>query len=118
MYHPEVFYLAERRFAGGVNGFHGGEYSSRPEQRMIVAKMDRQSVPVVIVEDADFQGFKRNYKVLASYIASRYREAAVLGFGDSRLHFHVFVDEHRSPATIDPQWLLPCFQTQDPKVEE
>jgi hypothetical protein len=110
MYQPEVFYLAERSFAGGVNGFHGGEFAPQALQEQIVARMQAQSVPVVIVQDADLGGFRRNYEVLASYVESRYREAAVLGFGDANLHFHVFVDKRRNPVGTDSRWSLPCFQ--------
>jgi hypothetical protein len=110
MYQPQVFYLAERSFAGGVNGFHGGGFSSGAEQQAIVAKMRRQTVPVVIVEDADVAGFKSNYTDLDAYVASRYKEAAVLGFGDPKFHFHVLVDQQRNPVSIDSRWSLPCFQ--------
>jgi len=66
----------------------------------------------VIVEDADVRGFRSKYKELYSYIASRYREAAVLGFGDTRRPFRVLVDQQRSPVSTDPRWSLPCFRTQ------
>jgi hypothetical protein len=72
--------------------------------------MRRQTVPVVIVEDADVAGFKSNYMDLDAYVASRYKEAAVLGFGDPRFHFHVLVDQQRNSVSTDSRWSLPCFQ--------
>ena len=109
-YAPEVFYVAERLFAGGINFFHAGAFSSPPEQATIVARLQRQSVPVVIVEDSEVAAFKENYSDVESYVASRYREAAVLGFGDSKRRFHVLVDKERNPVGTDSRWSLPCFQ--------
>ena len=109
-YAPEVFYVSERSFAGGINFFHAGAFSSPAEQKMIVTRLGRQSVPVVIVEESEADAFKNNYPTVESYVTARYRQVAVVDFGDPSRRFQVLVDARRTPVATDSRWSLPCFQ--------
>ena len=109
-YAPEISVFARRRFAAGQATISLSMYTSEEDQRLAIARLDAQSVPVVLAEARDFEeGFVSDYPLLAKYIAGRYREAGTIAV-DREPRFLVFVDTRRQPRGVDPFLGLPCFQ--------
>jgi len=106
-YIPEVFYLSNRLFAGGTNSFVPNGFSLRDEQ--VLARLKDQSVPVVVIDENYRQFFEAGWPSLGRYVASRYRDGGLTGFGDSEYHFRILTDTERQPTRMDIEWGLPCF---------
>jgi hypothetical protein len=109
-YVPEVLVMSRRLFAGGQGTFGLNFYLSEAQQLEAVARLRRQSVPLVLASYHDFQGeFIDDYPRVYEYVASRYREAGVIDVnGEPRLR--VLVEAARPVRRTDPQSGLPCFQ--------
>lgn len=106
-YTPEVFYFSERLFAGGVNSYNSNGFN--PTSAQILKHLRRQSVPIVIVDEGSREAFQQDWSDVAHYVASRYHEVSVTGFGDERHAFHVLVDSRRAAIGTERRWNLPCF---------
>ncbi len=113
-YEPEVFYLAERRFAGGLNQFN--VIGFHPTSTQILKWLPRESVPLVIVDERFRSAFEREWPELSGYVNARYRRAATAGFG-GQPRFEVWVDPERKPTGVDSRWELPCYRMAKQTVE-
>jgi hypothetical protein len=108
-YAPELPVLARRRFAAGQSTTSLSYYTSESDQRRALARLNRQSVPIVLADAATFDTeFVDDYPLLAEFVAGHYREAGRIAVGDDR-SFRVFVDASRKPERLDPHLGLPCF---------
>jgi hypothetical protein len=106
----EVPVLARRRFAAGQAMFKLSLYTSERDQQRALARLERQSVPIVLADARDFDGgFLSDYPLVAGYLAGRYRDAGTIDV-DEEPRLRVFVDAHRQPARLDARLGLPCFQ--------
>ncbi len=115
---PEVFYYAERGFAGGqvslfrdydatdVSGWH----ASPAEQRLTVERMQGQSVPIILGRRDEQDEFSRDYPLIYDHVLTRYELAAESTFGEDRSDFLVFVDKQSEPYADHPDLGLPCFR--------
>ena len=109
-YAPQVPVFARRRFAAGQGTFGLAFYESEAQQREAVARLQQQSVPVVIGSYEEFEGeFVADYRHVSRYVAGRYDEAGVLN-ADGRPLYRVFVARDRVPRRIHPELGLPCFR--------
>jgi hypothetical protein len=109
-YAPQVPVFARRRFAAGQGTFGLAFYESEAQQREAVARLQQQSVPVVIGSYEDFEGeFVGDYRHVYRYVSERYDEAGVL-HADGRPLYRVFVARDREPRRIHPELGLPCFK--------
>jgi hypothetical protein len=109
-YAPEVPVFARRLIAGGQGTFGLTFYESEVQQREAVARLEHQSVPVVIGAYDDFKGeFVDDYRYVYQYVAAHYREAGVIQV-DGRPRFRILVSTSREPSGIDPLLGLPCFK--------
>ena len=106
----EIPVYARRLFAAGQAPFKLSLYLSEADQRRAVARIERQSVPIVLADAADFEdGFASDYPLVARYVAEHYVEASpILVEGEPRLR--VFVETRRKPVRMDPHLGLPCFR--------
>jgi hypothetical protein len=107
-YSPEVYYVSERLFPGGINKFDASGFN--PSSVEIMRRLRRQSVPLVVVDEAYREFFESEWPELAAYVATRYKEAGVSRFGGQQ-RMHVLVDPVRPPQGTDPEWNLPCYGT-------
>lgn len=106
-YEPQVFYYAERLFAGGIEHFHQRRFSSLAEQAKIVATLERQRVPLVIVEDERFRMLQDDYADVLAYVERRFRPVADTTF-DAGRRWRIYADRQARPrGTWDG---LPCFR--------
>lgn len=90
-YMPEVFFFAERPFAGGQIDIRAGYLATDADQRLTIARLDAQASPIVVTEDtATFESrYPRESPQLVDYIRRAYRDTGDHDFGG--VVFRVFV---------------------------
>ncbi len=109
-YAPEIPVFARRLVAAGQGTFGLTFYESEAQQHEAVARLERQSVPIVIGAYEDFEGeFADDYRVVHRYVAAHYRDAGVIRV-DGHPRFRILVTVDREPLRIDPVLGLPCFR--------
>ena len=85
-------------------------YTSERDQQRALARLEQQSVPMVLADAREFDGgFLSDYPLVARHLAERYREAGTIDV-DEEPRLRVFVDAHRKPSRLDARFGLPCFQ--------
>jgi hypothetical protein len=106
----EIPVLARRRFAAGQAMFKLSLYTSEQDQQRALARLEQQSVPIVLADVREIDGgFLADYPLIARYIGERYREAGTIDV-DEEPRLRVFADAHREPVRRDARFGLPCFQ--------
>lgn len=109
-YAPEIPVLARRLVAAGQGTFGLTFYESDEQQDEAVARLEHQSVPIVLGAYDDFEGeFADDYRRVYRYVEAHYKEAGVIEV-DGQPRFRVFVDATRQPVRTDPVFGLPCFR--------
>ena len=109
-YAPEIPVFARRLVAAGQGTFGLTFYESEPQQYEAVARLERQSVPIVIGAYEDFEGeFADDYRVVHRYVAAHYRDAGMIPV-DGHPRFRILVTVDREPVRTDPVLGLPCFR--------
>ena len=88
--------------------FHANSGAAQSQQEIIVARLQRERVPVVVLPSDQAGEIENVYPILKKYIDSRYRLAKEDGFGEGR-PLRVLVDSQAAPAHIDAELGLPCF---------
>jgi hypothetical protein len=66
-----VFFYSERGFAGGLASYDPGQFSSLDDQRLTLARLQAQSVPVVLV-DAQRSVFATEFPLVHDYVLANY----------------------------------------------
>jgi hypothetical protein len=105
----EIPYFARRRFAGGQGSFYSNLLKSDDDQRLVVQRLARQSVPVVVSHPDYHNEFAVNYPLVAQHIAAHYRDVGIIDY-DEKPVLRVFVESARAPVRVDPVLGYPCFQ--------
>jgi hypothetical protein len=109
-HNQEIPVFARRRFAAGQATVSLSFYTSDDDQRRAIARLERQSVPIVLADARDFEeGFSSDYPLIAQYVARHYRESGPIAV-DGEPYFLVFADARREPVRVDQRLKLPCFQ--------
>ena len=108
-FEPEVFYYAERGFAGGQVYLHGGWHASAADQRLTIERMQRQSVPIVLGRRDLLEEFRQRFPLINDYVRTRYRLAAESTISEEQ-SFLIFVDARRDPPGEHPDLGLPCYR--------
>jgi hypothetical protein len=108
-FQPEVFFYADRRIAGGSVVFHANLGAAPAEQELIVARLQRQRIPVAILPLDQVEEIERVYPRVKEYLDGRYEVAKESGFGEGR-PIRVLVDRNVEPAGVDAELDLPCFK--------
>ena len=102
-YYPEVPAFAERLFAGGRPAFVVGFYADDRYMRETIARLDAQSVPIVLGgAEVDYQEFH----LLGDYLRDRYDHVGEVSSNEGPLR--VFVRRGRESTPSGPNG-LPCF---------
>ena len=115
-FYPEVLFFSGRGSAVDRGVVLRGFWTQPHEQQRTIAKMQRASAPVVLI-DVQAAGTLDSGRVidptlplLDRYLAQHYVSAGVTGFGASTgASFNVLVDRRRTPAGTYPPFSLPCF---------
>jgi hypothetical protein len=105
----EVAYFARRQFAGGQRRFTSNVLTSESDQRQVLERLARQSVPVVVTDPNYDPEFTTDYPLVARHIEAHYREVGVVTDGVTPI-LHVWVEKTRRPVRTDPVLGFPCFQ--------
>lgn len=106
----EIPVFARRRFAAGQAMFKLSLYTSERDQQRALAKLEHQSVPIVLADAREFgDGFLDDYALLAQHLASDYRHAGTIAV-EGEPGFVVFVERRREPVHVDSELGLPCFR--------
>ena len=106
---PELYFFSQRGFAGGMVVTFGHHWSEAGNQRRIIAKMETESVPIVLLQDGDTD-FRQTYGELDAYLRAQYHTVASTSFDepDDPL-YTVMVRNALDPVATDPASSLPCF---------
>jgi hypothetical protein len=104
---PQLYFFADRSFAGGTPVFFGEHWSTPLDQERTVQQLQRQFVALAIV-DPDFSS---TYERVSAYVSSAFVLAGFSTFGNPHAPaggYQVFL--HRGVATTlnDERWNLPC----------
>ena len=108
---PELYFFAQRGFAGGLVAVFGYHWSEERFQVRSLRALAAQRVPVVILRTGDERFFER-YPLLAQYLSERYRRAGTTDFGDKSIGkdgYTVLVQRDRVPTYAHAATSLPCF---------
>jgi len=107
-FEPQIFFFAERAFAGGLPYLKGGWHQSTQAQQLTVERMRQQRVPLVlinVVTEPEVRGFSIVYQ----YIQDNYREAWRGNFGNGP-DYKVFVKRDLPTRGTYPPFDLPCYR--------
>ena len=103
---PQIFFYAERAFAGGQVYLQPRWHASVADQHLTVQRMTRERVPLVLVSaDTDNRVY---FPIVADYIRAHYREAIpTSSYIDG---YRVFVDTRLLPTGTYKPLGLPCYR--------
>ena len=105
----EVAFFARRLFAGGQRRFTSNVLTSDRDQRLVLDRLARQSVPVVVTDMNYRHEFTVDYPLVARHIETYYRDVGVVTDGGTPI-LHVWVEQARRPVRTDPVLGFPCFR--------
>jgi len=107
---PELYYFAQRGFAGGMAVTFSSHWSETRFQRRIIDRLVSQSVPLVILDLGGRSNFVDEYALLWEHLTVHYRVAGETDFGNpDSSGYQVLVPRDRPPVRTYPKWSLPCF---------
>jgi hypothetical protein len=69
---PEFYYFARRPFAAGHALLLPGVFSSAADQQTMLARLERERVPIVLVNESRADEFERSFPQLDAWIRDRY----------------------------------------------
>jgi hypothetical protein len=108
-YMPQVLALARRAFAGGHADLRPGFFKTEEAQRLVVERLQRQSVPMILLETGDsLGGFRDSFPIVTAYIDQHYQMAATHVF-DRRFGITLFVRRDAKPEGTWAPLGWPCF---------
>ena len=108
-FEPQIFFYAERAFAGGQVYLKGGWHDSSEAQELTIARLKRQRVPLVIINAATEAEVQSRFPLVYQYVQNNYREATRGNFGGGP-DYAVFVKQDLPPRSTEPHVGLPCYR--------
>ena len=108
-FEPQLFFYAERAFAGGQVYLKGGWHDSEDAQKLTIERLQRQRVPIVIINAATEAEVQSRFSLVYQYVQKNYREASRANFG-SGPDYAVFVKRDLAPRGQDTALGLPCYR--------
>ena len=108
-YMPQVLALARRAFAGGHADLRPGFFVTPEAQRLTVERLQRQAVPIMLLEtDAPYDNFRESFPLVTGYIDRNYAWAGARSF-DGRYGTALYVRRDRIPSGTYMPLGWPCF---------
>ena len=108
-YAPQVLALARRAFAGGHADLRPGFFTTREAQELTLARLQRQRVPVVLLESGDsYAQFRESFPLVTAYLDEAYTLAGTRVF-DRRFDVQLFVRKGLVPRRTYEPFGWPCF---------
>jgi hypothetical protein len=108
-YLPQVLTMADRAFAGGHADLRSGFFGTEEEQRTTVARLQQQSVPVVVFDAGEERGFRESFPIIVDYLDARYRRSDPIELTD-RTTVVLLLDPGRPVRRRYEPLGLPCFR--------
>lgn len=105
---PQLYFFAERGFAGGMPVFFGGHWSTVQDQERTIERLRSEFVPLAIVAPS----FSSTYDRVGAYLASTFVQAGVSSFGNPRAPaggYQVLLPRGVGSMPVDSRWNLPCL---------
>jgi len=113
-YLPQVLALAQRAFAGGHADLRPGFFGTDEAQRLTVARLQAQSVPLILLDtDQSFENFRSSFPLVMSHIDREYQLAGMRVF-DERFGINLFVRKDRTPSGTWEPLGWPCYGVKSP----
>ena len=110
-YMPQVLALARRAFAGGHADLRPGFFRTDEAQQLTIARLQRQSVPMVLLEtEQSLLNFRKSFPLVTAYIDAHYTQAGTHVF-DKRFGTTLFVRKDLAPTGVYAPLGWPCFGT-------
>ena len=108
-YMPQVLALARRAFAGGHADLRPGFFRTEEAQRLTLARLRQQSVPLVMLETGDsYDNFRRSFPLVMAYIEANYQQVGTRVF-DRRFGVTLFAERRRVPTGVWDELGWPCY---------
>ncbi len=109
---PEVAAMANRAFAAGQPTFRPGFYATVADQRRMLDRLRRQSVPVVITEAEDtyVESLAPEFPLIHEYLMASYMTAGELLGADGKPMRVLIARERVAPLRTYSTTGLPCFR--------
>ena len=105
---PELNFYSERGFAGGQVYLLVGWHASMTDQELTVARLERERVPVMILDEASQELTWGIFLSSPTTSERHYNVAATSTFGGDRVYV-VYVSRELSPTGDYEPLGLPCF---------
>jgi hypothetical protein len=107
-YMPQVLALARRAFAGGHADLRPGFFRTEEAQRLTLARLRAQSVPMVLLDSGDEKNFRESFPLIVAYLDSQYRQAGTHVF-DGRFGITLYVRKDLTPTGVYAPFDWPCY---------
>ncbi|MGH9348737.1 MAG: hypothetical protein ACRD26_15875 [Vicinamibacterales bacterium] len=110
-YAPEVVGLSGRLFAAGLSRVSPEEFAADDHQRLSVERWSRQSVPIVLTEDAGIydRSYPSEFRLLDEYLQSHYEPAGRIEI-DGGVVLRVMARREAVATGTFGDTGLPCFR--------
>jgi hypothetical protein len=109
-YLPQVVALSGRPFAGGHADLRPDFYNTETHQRLTIERLERQSVPIVIMPpEREREGFRRSFPILDDYLRTRFQEAGAIDLGEDQM-LQLLVERARPASGRFEPFGWPCFK--------
>jgi hypothetical protein len=108
-FEPQIFFYAERPFAGGQVYLEPPWHASPDDQRLTIQRLAAQRVPIVLTNSAADTAFRGSFGEVYEYVMANYSEAGRSGFGAAG-EYAVFVRRELTPKRTYEPLKLPCFR--------
>ena len=108
-YMPQVHALADRAFAGGHADLRPGFFKTEEAQRLTIARLEGQSVPLILLETGDaLANFHESFPLISAYLEREYEPAGEREI-DDRYAVHLLAHRDRVPTGRYPPFDWPCY---------
>jgi hypothetical protein len=105
---PQLYFFAERGFAGGTPVFFGGHWSTAQDQERTIEQLRREFVALAIVDPE----FSSTYDRVGAFLTSAFVPAGVSSFGNPRAPaggYQVLLRRGVGSMPVESRWHLPCL---------
>ncbi len=109
-FEPNIYFYAERDFAGGRVFFDGGWHDSIRDQQFTVDRLQRQRVPIVFIRDEFELMFRKYFPLVADHVDRNYARAEPGANAEQMAGYQVWVDKSRTPVHTYERLGLPCYR--------
>lgn len=110
-YLPQVLALARRAFAGGHADLRPGFFKTESAQRLTLARLERQHVPIMLLDtDRSLENFRKSFPIVTGHIDQEYTLFGTHEF-DGRFGISLFVRKDLQPKSTWEPLGWPCYGT-------